>query len=447
MKAVFFIFSLVLFGLTSPISSQVQVPPLEIDYSKSVEDWWATHPYNPDSPNHIPVGQINHPAPQLNVQTQFGGNIQAAIDSAECADGCTLYFPAGRYAQDFEIVDKGNIHFVGENRETTFLQGVSIWACEGIKDYNQFNLQLSQYPEYPDTMECFTSRPKNFYFYNMTFDGGGRVAWWDPDRQIIVDNAFFARGVSDVLFDNVRFINYEDSKGIASSIVGSNGASDNIWFRNCVFEGSGRHAIYLDGTHGSGAVNSQLNGWYGSGHVLHLTNDDYTHDINQNGQFDLEEQRNAQYNVYANNDLLHITNGYAFNIHGMQNLIIGNTTQEFTAYFAWFSARCSQRHYVDGFTYENYYNKVIDNDVYQVLYLTTIDSDGGKCAGEPTDPINMEMHGRSGKYVVKNNNIRHSGRLLSIINEIATIYPIDGPNPVCGNTVEGTLHSSNQTCG
>ena len=55
------------------------VPRVAIDYSKDVESWWATHPFNPESAQYAP--DIASPSNQVNVRTQFAGNIQAAIDA------------------------------------------------------------------------------------------------------------------------------------------------------------------------------------------------------------------------------------------------------------------------------------------------------------------------------------------------------------------------------
>ncbi|MGH2351318.1 MAG: hypothetical protein ACRDJN_06850, partial [Chloroflexota bacterium] len=91
------------------------VPQMPVSYGMDVETWWATHPFNPENPNSIPVGGIGSPSPRLNVKTQFGGNIQAAIDALP-ATGGTLFFEPGVYENGFQLT-KSNVHFVADSHD------------------------------------------------------------------------------------------------------------------------------------------------------------------------------------------------------------------------------------------------------------------------------------------------------------------------------------------
>jgi hypothetical protein len=84
----FVFFAVLFFAVSVAVAAHNGVPHLVPNYDVSVEEWWGQHPYNPEGPNYDPV--INSPSPVIDI-TDFGGDIQAAIDSLSSTGGAVIY--------------------------------------------------------------------------------------------------------------------------------------------------------------------------------------------------------------------------------------------------------------------------------------------------------------------------------------------------------------------
>jgi hypothetical protein len=269
-------------------------------------------------------------------------------------------------------------------------------------------------------MSCATDgRIQNLYFKNITFDGGGSALV-----------AVSMRAARNVVFDQVTFQNYRDPKEFHRGLISGAGMLDGIWFRGCHFVGQERWALYLDGAHGSGVVESQIDYSFGSGGLLFLSNDDFSEDYNGNGAWDPEEIRFANYVVVAHNRFgpsgidTWIHTGMA--IKGANALVADNFVDGYAYKFAVFDTRCSQRW--GDLTYAHIGHEVSGNRVQDTATLVTFDASGseqGVCVGRSTGPI--------GNYTVRDNIVRKTTRFENLLSERGQII---GPNVLEGNRVE-----------
>src|SRR5262249_274949 len=109
-----------------------------------------------------------------------------------------------------------------------------------------------------------------------------------------------------VVFDNVVFQNFSISTISYEAVVNGNVNLENIWFRGTHFIGRENWALYLDGAHFSGEVQSRIDYNFGTmnsvcGGLRFMTNADLNGDYDQNGTFEPNEKRNANYIVVAHN--------------------------------------------------------------------------------------------------------------------------------------------------
>ncbi|AEB12536.1 hypothetical protein Marky_1804 [Marinithermus hydrothermalis DSM 14884] len=310
-----------------PPAVSVNGVPQTLDLETPVEVWWASHPYNPESPNFIPVGGIQSPDPVLNVRDEFGGNIQAAIDALP-ASGGTLYFPPGTYGGNWTLVGKSNVHFISDGGAV--LTGVGfVVGCTDAIDYQRL-MERVRVEKNPDAINCVTDgRIENIYFKNLTFDGGG--------TQLL---AITIRAARQVLFDNVTFQNYRDPGNYHRGLINATAWVDDIWVRDSRFLGSERWAVYFDGCFACGVIGSEIAGNFGNGGLLILTNQDADFDINGDGIFQENEIRQANHIVVANNTFGGLHQG--IQITGKDALVVGNTATADQAIFVQFSAKCDQ---------------------------------------------------------------------------------------------------------
>ncbi|MGE3269083.1 MAG: carbohydrate binding domain-containing protein [Chloroflexota bacterium] len=387
------------------------VPTIPVDYDHDVELWWNTHPFNPASPSYAP--EISSPAYQVNVRTQFNGSIQSAINSLP-ASGGTLYFPAGTYTGGFNLTGKKHVHFIGENG-TVITSGMQnyILGCSMASDYPTFSSKVQQRD--PSAIACATTgRIQDVYIKNITFDGAGSALV-----------GIYMAAARDIVLDHVTFQNYRDPGNFHRGIVTGNALLDNIWVRDSLFVGRERYALYLDGVHGGGVINSVVENNFGAGAFLFLTNDDFSRDIDGNGRIDLPEQRTSQHVVVYGNQIKNSTYDL-ISAAGRQILIKDNVTTGSVASVANFQSKSS--HIDANLTYEYKGNRVVGNRVQQARQLAEIQ-------GAPTCPMSTNC-ARFGEYQVRDNVVVSASTFQQPAKEINTAYStIETPNVVSNNCV------------
>ena len=394
------------------------VPSVDPAYGTDVEQWWASHPFNPDGTNYDPV--ITSPDPQLNV-ADYGNNIQSAINALPAAGG-TIILPPGTYAAPGAQTGRSNIHLLAPSG-ATLSANMSFKIAAGpiaAGDYGAYNTAL--YQRNAAAVEDFTHPARNWYFKNITFDGG-----------LSAYRAMTLSTCRDFVWENCRFQNFNHhAENFHWGEVTGNCKLINLWFRNCTFSGGNvtgptdgavNWAVYWDGAHACGMIGCRVEKRWNSGGFLFLTNDDFTEDMNSNGIWEDSEQRQANYCViydctFANT----VPNGIA--MHGANSLIAKNAVLEGSTYFASFNGRCSNRWSSAGLVYKGYGNKVVNNLLTNCTYVSYCDNNEGimNC----TSPL---VYGRLGKHTVRCNQVTGS----TTLNYEGVL--VDGPNLVFGNCV------------
>jgi hypothetical protein len=400
----------------------VGVPRLDPPYGADVEAWWATHPFNPENAAGIGVGEIVSPEPVVNVRDRYGGDIQAAIDALP-EQGGTLFFEPGRYALDFRIVGRGNIHFVSDGGAVLaggYVNGqprpkllALIAGCPEAADYGAFDraVSLPDDPGHEQAIACVNNRPGGIYFKNLVFDGEGDKV--SPIR---------LAATRDVLFDDVTFRGFvPNATATHDGLVNGHEVIDNVWFRGCRFEGRARVAVYLDGLHGGGVIGSTI---ADSNGPLFLHNGDFTQDYDGDGALSPSEIRAGRYLVVEGNRML--TAGAVFVAATAGDVLVrANIAERLVNVFVDFD-------WVNSRGYAYYGNKVIGNDVRQVAGPLV---DMGYRSPDPL--------ARGGRYAVRDNVLRDGRRLTTLVEERGFV---DGPNVVDGNCVAGRSAETGARC-
>jgi hypothetical protein len=316
------------------------------------------------------------------------------------------------------------------------IHGSFRWVCGPVAlDYASFNLAVDQQRwGGGSAWDCVTvNRVHNVYIKGLTFDGSG----YDGSNDSWA--AFNISAAKDVLFDGVTFQNYPRHASFHMGLINGNSRLDNIFFRNSHFVGNERWAIYLDGCHGCGVVGSTVEGSnFGSGNFLYLTNDDFTYDYNRNGQFDLDEQRSANYIALYRN----VQTGYTYqgsSISGGHSLVAKNRYNA-TYNLAIWSARCSQKWASStSLVYRHSDIRVRDN------YVASMVSDGALgLARFEMGPHNENCYdsahyGTLGDYSVTNNAVGSGPAGLKYATEAPVIT---APQVVSGNCLNCTSAST-----
>jgi hypothetical protein len=231
------------------------VPFYPTGWGMDVEEWWAGHIYNPDSPNHF-EGPIVSPDSRVDVSevlrkhpdSKTGGIVEAIAELPE--EGGVLWFPkdGGPYvvSQGFTITGRSNLHFLSEGAEVCFKRG-----------------QMRFYSDHAVDWKLFVLNPvKNFYFKDIHFTGAN-----------VNEQAIYFRHCVDILFDDCLFTDF--GTGQRGKIISANVNTDNIWYRNCDFkDNSAGFPTYWDGVHNAGCLNCRFSGDYGGGDFLIFTNND-----------------------------------------------------------------------------------------------------------------------------------------------------------------------------
>ncbi|MBI2443192.1 MAG: carbohydrate binding domain-containing protein, partial [Candidatus Levybacteria bacterium] len=378
----------------------IGIPKVDPNYGEDVETWWANHPMNPASPNGIPIGGIESPSPQVNVQQEFNSDIQAAINALP-ATGGTLFFEPGTYQHNFTLVGKSNIHFISSGG-ATILGGRpqdtghptdpfgTIATCPQAADYDGFidKITIKSDPLYQATVDCAMNRKGNIYFKNLIFDG-----------QNTAISALRLAATRDIVFDNVTFQNFIKELPHYAPVIGHE-IINNVWFRNVTFRPTGIYAIYMDGLHGGGVINSRVESGFNSGNFLILTNDDVTRDLNNDGVYDAEEQRISDYIVLQGNT---IATGDSVVAATAGHVLIKNNTTGGVNRLAIFDTR----HATDKPVIYTYYGSKILNNVTQEVYVNYIEFRSLLPASGTCSPY----CGKLGKYTIKDNVITNAPRM------------------------------------
>lgn len=335
-----------------------RVPFYPVGYGMDVDDWWAGHPYNPESPDYVPVGEVTSNTTQVihvadvwdaNPASETAG-IQEALAMLDPQAGGTLYFEKARgpytitranvYIENYEkdtsnhvyydihgsveIFDQSNVHFIGSEpgtviraespRPTSDPRMVAniMFAMESF-DHGALGFGNPQIPE------------RNFYFKNLTFDGGydddGDGLGYndgDPDDD---DNhaggSFIIRHCADILFDSCDFVNFYPAYLESTHWHGSYGSavkSDNQWVRDCSFDSLAGSGWYVDGIHNGGVLDCEFTDM-GRSAVTWFTNNDVVRWC--------AEERNCQFMVFRGNTVYGHSYGYsAIYLGSVSNTII-----------------------------------------------------------------------------------------------------------------------------
>jgi len=408
------------------IPSLFSEPP---DYTMDVEDWWAVHPFNPQSPTYIKIGAISSPSPIVNVQEQFAGNIQAAINALPSTGG-SLFFEPGTYQNNFQLIGKSNVHFISDGGAVFTGGPGKVVGCQQALDYTAIAQGVHSHNS--TSIACITTdRIQNIYFKNIVFDGAGTAI-----------NAVLLSAAKDVVFDSVTFQNFHDPETFHHGVVNGNVNLENIWFRGVHFAGRERWVIYLDGAHFSGVVQSQIDFNFGdmessSGGLLFMANNDLNGDYNQNGIYEPDEKRNANYIVIANN-LFGAAGGSSMHtgmaISGANVLIQNNTVLRYIYRFALLNGKCDAINSGVDLRFINL--KLIGNRIKSADIFAHIDA--GKYACE----IKNNTMGL-GRYVVRDNRV-DAESIPALVWE--TNPPLETPNLEVNNCVGGKLYHSNIPC-
>ncbi len=432
-----------------PTAAGVGIPNIAppADYTQDVEVWWKTHPFNPESPNFVPIGQITSPGPIKDVSP--GTDLTQAVNSLP-PQGGTLRLAPGVY-KPFRIIGRSNVHIISESGQAQ-VRGVNIFNCPMAEDYTQFvgclvkdGSRCSSPQMQQEAWQCFTNPAKNIYFKNIMFDGGGTEYY-----------AVSLSAVRGVVFDNATFQNYlvPLDHPHPGSLSGSAGV-DEVWCRRCKFMGTQRYAAYLDGGRGMGFIDSEFYFWdtinnesKAVGGLLMYNNDDVTVDENQNGIYEQSELRYPQYTIIVNNVFKNGPMRQGIVYHGRDALIKNNTIDVAPTVdserFLNMGGICAYSNIGKNIVYRSYNNKVIGNRAnylnQEFVLVAANQADEYTCNLEVKFP--PELQYRIGKYTVKDNTIGD----LNGQPVVRTLGIPDGPNIVENNCVNGKLDGTNQPC-
>lgn len=428
-----FLFFYLYFLSLATVSAAIYDPP---SYGQDVKVWWASYWANPKSSNYIAIGQI--PSPANIVTLAAGSNIQNTIDALPQTGGTILLQP-GTYSGDIKIFSRNNIHIkgLGNSPSQVILTGTIYVA--GCKDaspgyrsdsYNFFvnslfssNNQLN--------LDCINNkRATNIYFYNFTMDAQGRFepvqSWIELANGVVFDKIVWQGMSNDITKVHL---------GHANGHV----IEDNIWFRGNVFKGVTQTAVYLDGCHSCGVVESDIEANFYNAGIIHLDNNDLDYDYNKNGIIENNELRNGRYLVTAFNRFIPTSNASAITTHDWFNIGILYEGANILTANNTFTAN------INTFVYEkgacSYHTKTILNFFDIVIENNFLVNNVGPVFFEiEHNPQYCNLGGATtynlGKYIVANNAVRKAGSGFNFVKEITG--PIEGPNVVENNCLGST---------
>ena len=310
-----------IFAFASPLLAATydMVPEVRIPArGTNVEDYWATHPFNPavsggtveiNSPGRDADGNTVNPViPGTVVNLPSGGDIVAAA----AGGNKTIVLEAnGTYAGG-ELIGVSNVHIICPDpvNRATVTGVLKLLVSDRIATIRpgQNPVPASPYAQFDNDLDGgvaeawaeYRNPQKNFYLKNIAFSNPTDL------------HCFTVYRVWDVLFDNCSFrTRYptQAEKHHEASIVAGIG-NTNVSFLNCQFLGDSENALYFDGGSCMTVMNCTIKldsdgtapSGYNSG-PLFLCNDDFT-EANTWAPFDKidrEEELNAKYMVVTAN--------------------------------------------------------------------------------------------------------------------------------------------------
>ena len=422
----------------------------EANYGRDVEDFWATHKYNPASPNYNPTVSVR-PGGYLDATvdgTGFGGPIVPWITQA-VAENKTLRLPPGsrftsgpntnlagfRANEEGDVIYKSNVHIVCES-STNKAKIVGMLRFMNNSDWSV---------SYNDNATVYDQR-HNYYFKNISFDGGadyslptveGNGVWFT--LQIL--------SVHDILFDGCEFVNCcKYNRGLHDGNVRTVANVKNIWFLNCYFNG-GVYSNCLDGDQDVGLVNCRVGGtnWTGSGgNFLFFANDDDSYDINGDNKLEWNESLITDYAVVANctwdaapaNPM-----DLAISFHGAHCLALNNTINREVSVFCEIDSRWS---YANPGSYYPCFGNVVKGNSVQKVRTSFVWIRDNQPGPKPGIPAHLGIYRVSDNTVTTaladnlwyNESVQTDGR----DNPLA-VPAVFGPNYIWNNTSANRTYS------
>jgi hypothetical protein len=170
-------------------------------------------------------------------------------------------------------------------------------------------------------------------------------------------------------------------------------------------------------------VNSRVDGNFGSGALLYLTNDDFSRDWDFSGQVNLNEQRMSQYVVAHGNSFA----GGRYDVIGAtgRNILVKNNVIDArVATIAAFETKSS--YVVETLQYQYFSNRVVGNTVQRTDVL-------GEFWGPPACPLSTNC-ALFGQYSIRDNRVADPNGYLGPARAFNTTYgSMQGPNTESGN--------------
>ena len=436
---------------------------------------WDAHRANPASPNSRAT--INPHPKQV---TATDGNLQALVDGVP--DNTTIYLPGGiAYQSVVDLIGRHGIHFVAQNpANRPVLHTVHVLGMEMARRYHGATVPYGMLhtmiaaPTDPKRTTDFLRQWKeppatDIHFKGIDFVSDGTPVFLVYDfhpgdnvyyRSWYQGTAITFRVARDCLVEDCTFRGYAagndngpppavptidaslTTPGEGGMVMGDVNCT-NVVVRNCTFGVSETHKLwfgtFFDGARGCVFYGNDFRGgsWQ-SGHQIFFCNDDYTWDVEMDGQIDRWlDQRCAQYNCLVNNQYP-ATNGVNIEFAGWRNLVKGNTmtANASVPQFVKITFRCSKL-WDRGDGYEMLGNEVIGNTVVNgsivraFLVYDNTNADGG-CPGSPPAP--NPARGRIGGGTVAGNTV--TGGTVAAWSGLwpGQTNPLDVPDTVSGNT-------------
>jgi hypothetical protein len=233
----------------------------------------------------------------------------------------------------------------------------------------------------------------------------------------------------------VTFTGFVDSQSGHGGLIDGSEMLDNVWCRECRFVGRQRWALYLDGLHGGGVLNSRIENGFGVGGLLFLTNDDFTRRNADPNAWRPSDFRTGAYIVVYGNTFA-AGDYQAMGIAGRSVLVKDNVAEgRLGRGFAGFDTKSSM--IWPDVVYEYFGNKVIGNRTGDLPGLA-----GFNQASGTYNPA-WQNRARIGHYTVRDNVVEGAQSLAGLVYEAGSI---DGPNTVAENCVNGVEYGTDRPC-
>ncbi len=406
---------------TDPIAADYStgIPIIRIeDFSEPVESWWVRHPFNPVNGGFRP-DLVVHPEPVVDVCLFKEGSDTGGIEEALATcplGGCTLWFwkDCGPYVIDrpgtpmqdryehsatIQIKRRSNLHFLSD--------GATIAAGPNMDPYS-FMIAF-KHMGLTDTGDEGKNLQRNLYFENLIIDANQRTSTFVNTN-----------GYQDIVWYDVTFTDFRDhiansnTWGVIEHVI----QPDNVWCIRCRFD-SGFHAMYWDGIHGGGVLDSVFEGDFANVPIDIKTNDDAS-------PFSAQP-RSTQFMVIEGNEIVMNGGLAAIQFSAANSLIAGNHVTGHSQRFVEMNGKWSGTLRGD-LIYEYFGNVVRDNVVEAALSFAAVEIRGW---GEDLD----YKYYRIGRAAIHDNRFVTGSALL----RLNTAHPLGAIQTVdlYGNYVEG----------